>query len=184
MDTFVEQIVTKRRDGRDMGIIGLILFGMLALVVACAYFFMYIGMFALIIIAGAGYGAWFLLSSRNIEFEYSVTNGDIDIDTIIARRKRNRLVSVSGSKLESFEPYEEAAYASRKFDRTVMAAPSTKDEGLWAFTYRSKKNGRTLVIFQPEKRVVSAFKIGLPSMMAREVTKKMEAMYPEDENDG
>jgi len=184
MDTFVEQIVTKRRDGRDMGIIGLILFGMFLIITACVYFFIYLGMFSLIIIAGAGYGAWFLLSSRNVEFEYSVTNGDIDIDTIIARRKRKRLVSVSGSKLESFEPYDETAYASRKFDRTVMAAQSPKDKGLWAFTYRSKKNGHTLVIFQPEKRVVNAFKIGLPSMMAREVTKKIDAMYPEDENDG
>ena len=100
-----------------------------------------------------------------MEFEYSITNGDVDIDRIVARRKRNRLVSVRGQKIESAGKYDAARMQNRPFDRTVMAASSLAEEGLYYFTYHSKKSGSTIVIFQPDERVKDAFYKSLPKLV-------------------
>ena len=173
MDAFVEQIVSKKKGGKEIGIIvgSLVL---LAALLFAGYLFLipYIRQFFLLLAAAAIYGEWWLITEQNVEYEYSVTNGDIDIDQITARRRRKRIVSVPGAKIESLEPYRREAYAERSFDRRVMAAPSIAAEGLWCFTYRSKKNGHTLVVFQPEQRVIETLRTGLNVTVQRELDKK------------
>mgnify|MGYP000845894750 CR=1 FL=1 len=174
MDTFVEQIVAKRKGAKEWAIIiGSLVLCVLLVLFAFPFLFAFLSILAAALVVALGYGEWWLITSQNVEFEYSVTNGDIDIDQIIARRKRKRIVSVVGNKLEVLEPYNAAAYASRPFDRKVMAAPSEQDEGLWCFTYRSKKSGHTLVVFQPERRVLDALIVGLPAYVQRETNKKL-----------
>lgn len=177
MDTFVEQIVAKKKGGKEIGIIVLVI---LAAVLLSAVLVLYLGPMFLILLIGIGYGAWFLITNQNVEFEYSVTNGDIDIDQITAQRKRKRIVSVSGSKIESMEPYREAEFANRHFDRTVMAAPSLQ-EATWCFSYRSKKNGHTLVVFSPEERVLEALKSGLSTLLQLELKKRALQEKPSSE---
>ncbi len=169
MDTFVEQIVVKKKGGKEWAIIA----GILVAALILAALALLLGPFALLLIAGIGYGAYWLITSQNIEYEYSVTNGDIDIDQIIARRKRKRIVSVSGQKIESMQPYKPEEYVGRQFDRTVIAAPSAAEPGLWCFTYSSKKNGRTMVVFQPEERVLSALKAGLTKLVQLDMNRKL-----------
>ena len=169
MDTFVEQIVVKKKTGKEIAIITGILLA--AVIVAVVLFILlFVSSFLLDILLC--YGAWWLITSQNVEYEYSLTNGDIDIDQITARRKRKRVVSVAGSKVESAGIYDPAAFVGRKFDRMVMAAPSPYDEGVWYFTYRSKKNGSTLVLFQPDERVLSAFQESLPKLLQLDLKRK------------
>lgn len=172
MDTFVEQIVAKKKSGTDLAVIaGIVLLLLILLLFVVPLLFAYIGFLAPLLLIAAGYGAWWLITSRNLEYEYSVTNGDIDIDQIIARRKRKRVVSVAGPKIESLLPYRPEALTGRKFDRQLIAAPSANEPDLWCFTYHSKKNGHTLVIFQPEDRVLEALKVGLSALVLRETNK-------------
>ena len=174
MDTFVEQIVAKKKGAKEYAIIfGSITAALIIITIFLPYLFAFSPL-SLLIIAGIGYGIWWFLTSLNIEYEYSVTNGEIDIDQIIARRKRKRIVSVAGSKIEVLEPYNAPDYAVRQFDRRVIAAPSLAENDLWCFTYRSKKNGHTLVVFQPEKRVLEALKSGLSALVLRETNKKTQ----------
>ena len=100
--------------------------------------------------------------------EYCVTDADmsvsIDVDQITARRKRKRLVSVSGRKIQALLPFYPTAPMG-KYQRTVMVAPSLAEEGLWYFTYHSKKNGNTFVVFQPNERVLRQLYAGLPKLV-------------------
>ena len=168
MDTIVEQIVKKKRDGKDIALI--VGIWLLFLIVSAAAV-MFLGMFGFLILCAAGYGAWWLTTERSREFEYSLTNGSIDIDEIIAQRKRKRIVSVNGEKIEAAGVYD-AAMQGRAFDRRVTAAPSEAEPGLWYFTYHSKKNGHTLVVFQPDERVLAAFRDSLPKLLQLEVARK------------
>lgn len=182
VDTFVEQIIAKKKGGKEYAIIFGSIFGVLVVLALIFLFVPFLQFLFLFLVLGAGYGLWWLITSQNVEYEYSVTNGDIDIDQIIAQRKRKRVVSVSGAKIETFAPYVAAEHASRHYDRTVMAATSPAAEGLWCFTYRSKKNGHTLVIFQPERRVLMALRNGLPKLIQLDLDKKLKQMrdlYPE-----
>ena len=115
-------------------------------------------------------------TARNKEYEYCVTNGDVDIDLITAKRARKRVVSVAGRKIETLLPYD-TAKSTAGYQRVVVAAPSLREAGLWSFTYHSKKNGHTLVVFQPEQRVLSALYQGLPKLVQMDTRRAMEALH-------
>lgn len=163
MDTFIEQIIQKKKSGKEYAIIfGVIVLGLVLIVAS----WMFIPIFSVFVVAGVGFGGWYLITEQSKEFEYSVTNGSIDVDMIIARRRRKRVVSVSGSKLEALLPYDPSHPVNAgAYQRIVMAAPSDREEGLWYFTYHSKKNGHTMVIFQPEQRVLQALYSGLNKLV-------------------
>ena len=161
MYTFIEQIVLKKKDAKEIAII--VGVALAALVVAVAAF-LFLPSFLVFVLVGVGYGAWWLISAQNKEYEYCVTNGDIDVDLIVARRKRRRVVSVAGRKVESLLPYDPQKPQSM-YQRVVVAAPSAEVAGLWCFTYHSKKNGHTLVVFQPEERVLQALYGGLQKLV-------------------
>ena len=160
MDSFFEQIVKKKKGLSEWAVIVLSFFLALVLIVFVWLF----GIFQIIVTVGAIYGAWWLITTRNVEYEYCVTNGDIDVDKIVARRKRTRLVAVSGRKIRALAPYDPEKPLG-KFQRTLLLAPSIKSEGLWYFTYHSKKNGDTLVVFMPDDRVLGALYDGLPKLV-------------------
>ena len=160
MDSFFEQIVKKKKGVKEWAVILMVILAALVLLLLAL---LYMGSLIIIATVGIIYGAWWLATTQNVEFEYCVTNGDIDVDTIVARRKRKRLVSVAGRKIRALAPYDPQKPLG-KFQRTVVAAPSLREEGLWYFTYHSKKNGDTLVIFMPDDRVLGAFYDGLPKL--------------------
>lgn len=172
MDTFVEQLVKKKKSaGQILAIIGIVVAAVFLLAVSILFIGV-VGAFAAFIIIGVFYGAWYLLTAQNIEYEYCVTNGDIDIDRIIAQRKRQRIVSVSGKKVESAGRYLPEQWAGRQVDRTVIAAPSDHEDNLYYFTYHSKKRGHTLVVFQPDDRVKDSFYEGLPKLVQLDFNKE------------
>jgi len=159
MESFWEQIVQKKKGAKEWAIITAVIVGGLALL-----FLGFLMNLLIIALVAVGYGGWWLITTQNVEYEYCVTNGDIDVDQITARRKRKRLVSVAGRKIESLLPFDPAAPMG-KYQRTVVVAPSLQDEGLWCFTYHSKKNGHTFVVFRPDERILREFYGGLPKLV-------------------
>ncbi len=172
MDTFFEQIVKKKKTvGEWAGIVATVV---LAVALMVVLWIINLPLLTPLLIIGVGYGAWWLATGLNVEYEYCVTNGDIDIDLIMAKRKRKRIVSVVGRKVESLLPYDPAQVNEKAYQRVVIAAPSKKETGLWCFTYHSKKSGHTLVVFQPDGRVLHAFLDGLQSLVKIETRRAMQ----------
>ena len=171
MDTFFEQIVVKKKSPGELAIV--VGTAILALVL-CALVFFYLSTIGAILVVGIGYGAWWLITAQNKEFEYCVTNGDIDIDLIISKRKRKRIVSVTGRKIQALLPYH-SGVSTQGYQRVVMAVSSVSAPGLWYFTYHSKKNGKTLVVFQPNERVLTAFYEGLADRLIKRDTQRAAA---------
>lgn len=165
LDTFVEQIIVRKKTKAQVVMAVLTMAVASVLVV---FSLLFLTPYAPILLVLIGVAMWWLLTGMNSEYEYCITNGDIDIDRIIARRKRERVVSVSLHKLETVGRYDPAKWQGRQVDRVVMAAPSEREEGLYCFSYRSKKRGHTLVVFQPNERVLEAFRAGLPRLLQNE----------------
>lgn len=167
MDVFVEQLVTRRRGAREfLCVFGLTLAGLLLVAASM----MFVLSFAPVVLVLVCYGWWWCFKMLGCEYEYSVTNGDIDIDCIRGRSRRRRIVSVRGEKIESLAPCRADESFSR-FDRIVPCSSGSKDAKLWCFTYHSKKNGHTVVIFEPNDRVWNALVEGLPYLVQREAQK-------------
>ena len=94
MDTFFEQIVRIKKSGSTLALVLFIWF--LAISVAVfLFFFPLLGALSAIVIIGILYGAWWLSTKFNVEYEYIVTNEDMDVDKIINKSARKRLASIT-----------------------------------------------------------------------------------------
>lgn len=162
MDTFIEQLVAKRSTAKDTIFRILIVLGVL--VVAVISYFLSIltplPMIGMLVLVGGCYGAYFLMTSLNVEYEYIVTNGELDIDKIIARRKRKRLLTVSAKTFEEFGPYTENT--SFEAAQTTVEATDASGQGIYYAVFRHPAHGQTSLFFTPDERVLEAIKIALP----------------------
>ena len=94
MDAFIEKIVVKRKSTVDYLItIGIILLSFVLAIVILALTSGIIGQIAFLLAIGVVYLGFRLQSRTNLEFEYLVTNGALDIDKIMSQRKRTRIFS-------------------------------------------------------------------------------------------
>ena len=103
-DIYLEYILKKKKTGGQKAIIAVIIFA--AIIVSLALLLLIFatatalsgtqfGSFSfsigLVLIAFAWYGAYLLMSMQNIEYEYILTNSEIDIDKIMSKKARKRI---------------------------------------------------------------------------------------------
>lgn len=178
-DTYLEYIIKKAPEAKTSILKVLIIVGTVIL--------SYVGMvlltssealsqfssFFLLVIAGIIYGAYRLVTSFNYEFEYIVTNGDLDVDKIIAKRERKRLVSMSTADVEIMAPYDNMYkhnYETGTFAQTINATSSKYAKNPWFIVADTKKYGRVRVMWEPTERMIE----NMRSYMPRKVMKAQE----------
>lgn len=163
MDYFCEYMIRRKKSGKDIAIIiGLILAGIiLTIVLFPLMFYQLVGSFMLLAIVGVWYGAYILISGRNIEYEYTVTNGDLDVDSIAARRKRKRVISVKGKEIELLAPVMDEKFR-REFEnvnitKVIDASTGVISENTY-FAVFVKDAQRTKLLFEPSDKMLRIFK--------------------------
>lgn len=159
MDIFVEQIIKKKFGLLDYAVaVGSVLVG-LALILLSVIFIPYLSAFVLI---GVCFGAYYAISSRSVEFEYSVTNGDITVDKIIFRRKRKRILSVDAHEVDAMGKYNPEEHRGKSYAGRYICSVRDNGEGSWYFSAHHPKKGYILVVFDPEEKVLNAIRPFLP----------------------
>jgi hypothetical protein len=104
LDIFNEQLVKAAKSPKRVILKALFIFlclcaGILILFFVPAYFFA----ISLLIYAGLIWLTWYLVSAQNVEYEYILTNTDLDIDKITAKRSRKRLISINVTSFTDFK---------------------------------------------------------------------------------
>ena len=175
MDHYNEQLVRKLSEPKDMIIRILIVFLTLVVVSICIGAAILFGFLPLIIIGGgACYLAYLLIGGTFIEYEYIVTNNDLDIDKISGKRKRKRLITVKLNTVKDWGEY--TGKENIKADTTVVASDAS-GYGMWYIDAEHEKYGRVMVIFSPVEETVYNINCGVP----HGVRKKMEMKEEEKE---
>jgi hypothetical protein len=164
---FIEKIVKKRKTAYDyLSTIGLIFLGIIIIIGITFVDILY--NFVFLAAVGVAFGIYQFMKYNNVEFEYSVLNGDIDIDRILGMSRRKRIFSASCREFEVFAPLESPLHAgaAAKYRNVLYAVTSMKDPGIYFFaaSYNDKK---TLVYFQPDERMLNNFAIYNPNVMSR-----------------
>ncbi|MDD2956172.1 MAG: hypothetical protein PHD67_07645 [Oscillospiraceae bacterium] len=170
-DVFIEHLVKKKNTPLEWLLRVLILLGAALLSVILFMFSGYLGVFqtfALMLIAGVIYGAWYIFTSFNVEFEYSITNGEMDVDKIIAQRKRKRLISVKCKDFETFGRYKPEEHAGRNYQTKILAYDSASSDDAWYCTFRTTANGNTLLVFNATDKMLGAMKTTMPKPLVFE----------------
>ncbi len=159
--TFMEKIVKRKKQPIDnIKIAGLILAVFLIIILSLSIKFLVA--FAPILIIGSAWGAWWLITGMNMEYEYSVTENFIDIDCIIAQRKRSRVFSGDVKEFEICARVNTDFFRDyNKPNRKVLNFAPTDDPKRNYFIVsknnakKAKTKGETvLVIFEPDERMI------------------------------
>lgn len=160
MDSVAEQIVSKRESDSDKIKKYLYLIGGPALGILLAIFSRVSAQFGFIIgIAAAASilgGIYFGLNS-GVEYEYSVVNGEIDIDKIIAQKKRQSMISFSATAFTAFGKYSDDTPAADETAVTVMAIGDT-DLDMYYGDFSTDSLGKCRLIFTPNSKILNGIK--------------------------
>jgi len=96
-DVFKEQLVAKKRTIKDYILVILI---MLVAIVLLLFVIPMLGTFSLLAVALILFGTYWLIQRFDIEYEYILTNDELDVDKIIGKSKRKKLLTVSVKEFE------------------------------------------------------------------------------------
>lgn len=158
MDIFVEKIVARKKTTQDFLITFGIIFGSFVACVA-AFVVPVLNMVAPVLMVAVLYFGFYFSKSRNIEFEYAVTNGDLDIDKIIAQRKRKRIYSAASKDIEIVAKLKSDKYTPEYQNiKNRIEAVSSMEESDVYFVVSTYNGARTIVFFQPDNRMIDSFK--------------------------
>lgn len=162
MDIFLEKIVQRKKTILDTAFIAGIILLATALIMVLGSFSIFRS-FAPLFVVGLGYIAYAFIRNRSIEYEYIVTNGDLDIDMIIARRKRKRIFSGNCKDFEIIAKMTSGQYDynTQSIKKRITAVSSMESTDVYFITL-IKDGQKTLVFFEPHAKMIESFKKYIP----------------------
>ena len=168
MDNFAEQLVKKNETNADktrriaMLIVG-ILFTIALLLLAILARRPLIMLLGFALSAVAGYGTYYYVQNTYVEYEYTFTNGDLDVDKIIAKKKRHEMLSTNIRKFTDFGKYEEGMEETD--DMTVIMATDNIASHEYYADFTDESVGSARLIFVPDERMLENIKKFLPAKL-------------------
>lgn len=176
MDNFAEQLVKKNLTASEKtqhtvkivaGVVGtlvLLAFGILTLGNPV------ISVIGFILAVGAGYGTFYTMQSSYVEYEYAFTNGELDVDKIIAKKKRKALISVEVDKFTDFGKYTEEI--EEPDDMTVVISSDNIASHEYYADFQHEDYGLTRLVFAPNEKILDNIKRYLPANVRAKLAKE------------
>lgn len=143
---YKEYLVKRKKGAKEILLSIAIYLVALALSLASLIFLNAAGL-ELLISVGLFYGGYKLATSFNREFEYTVTEDCVDVDTIFNASSRKKLISFKMKEVEIIAPVDSDKYKEySKNDYKVIDASTHRKEASVYFA-AVEKNGKNLVLF-------------------------------------
>lgn len=165
MDIFCEYIVKKR-----IGVIDVLkLIALAALAVIVAYLVLLFGSFFL----GSGVGlvlafvvlyfAYKFSKDMFVEYEYALTNNELDIDKILGKSRRKHIITVDFKTVEICASINDNRFTS-EYNTSVskILDVTGKSDNEIYFVNFTTDQGRTRVLFQPTDKMKDGLKLVNP----------------------
>ena len=163
MDNIAEQLISKQPTSGDRAKLALISVGGILLASVAMFFAIITGIMVLVLVAvGLIAGTVYYISGAYVEYEYIITNDEMDIDKIIGKRKRKRMITVDLSGAEDFAPYP--SEQDIKADATVFATSGSEKDAYYLVTAHSSY-GKVKIIFNPNEKIREAIMQELPNAL-------------------
>lgn len=167
MDIYAEQLVKKKVSNKDIVKKALIVAVAFTLAAASMTFAFATGLMTLILLAvGILFGAVWLINNTSLEYEYIVTNSDLDIDKIIAKKKRKRLITLKLGSATEFGAYN--GTQGKDSEVTVVATDGTLNSVFYLLVKHSA-HGSTMLLFSPDQRMYDNIISALPHKLKLEL---------------
>ncbi|MBR5506567.1 MAG: hypothetical protein IKV88_00795 [Clostridia bacterium] len=171
MDTFIEYMIKQKKKKGDYTKAALIILAATFVVMIVTLVFLvlpsyFISMWPLTV-AGIYFGAYKIISSFDVEYEYILTNGELDVDRITHRKKRKRIITIHVKSFIEFGKIgDENEKKHKKEDFTNIINASANSSTYTDYYAVFFKNGQRMkLIFNPTVRMIDAFKPYAPRVV-------------------
>ncbi len=169
-DTFIEYMLKAKKTPSTVFRQILIVLTAVILLLAVTFIFLILPPAALnvypLFMAGIIFVAYRLFASLEVEFEYILTNGELDIDKITNRKRRKRIITIDTRTFIEFGRAEKKDFSdkSKEFARVIDA--SGHSEAFCDYYAVFYKNGQKIkLIFNPTGKMIDVFKFYAPRVL-------------------
>ncbi len=173
MDQFAEQLVRKTATSQDDLKKGLLIAGIIVLTLLSLYVTFFVAPIAVVLPVGIVYLGIYLFRLQKVEYEYSCTNGTLDIDKIMGQVKRVEMLSIDVSAFTVYGKAEECA-GSRE-DMTTFSATGVSLMGdadsaeEYYAEFEHPEHGTCCLYFTPDARLREALEPFLPRTLRKKL---------------
>ena len=100
----------------------------------------------------------------NVEYEYCVTNGDLDIDKVIGKKRRKKFARVKLRDVEYFAPFEDEyiTVAEKSGAKKILNAASSFDAPRLYFILYYSNSEKVCLLFEPTDEMIENFSHYVP----------------------
>ena len=176
MDVFSETLIKRKYNKKDKNKIKL----MFATLLICSVIFIlvipflalmsglaYITTASLIIYGIIIFAVWRALKKMQLEYEYIIVNDTLDIDEIVAQKKRSRLITVELKTVEDAGRYTQGQFEGRAFETVIHAEKNLEGHENFYIILSHPTARRTLIVFTPDELMLSALHKTLPRQIEK-----------------
>lgn len=182
MDKFAEQLVKKYPSSSETLkktlIVVAAVIGCIVAVLFCVTLPKLSPVFILFAI-GVIYGAFWLINSMYTEYEYEVTNGDLDISKIIAKKKRSDLLSVKVSDFTSLSEYDENNFTEDDNMTRYHCSDGTINHLFYA-DFSDEDGEKCRLYFSPSVSIIEAMLPFLKPQIKEDIKALLEKQIKEE----
>jgi hypothetical protein len=157
VDVFIEKLVKKQKTPKDtLTAIGLIV-ASLVVVFFIIPMIPFVKGFLIFFIVAIPFFAYYVIRSQNIEYEYAYTNGELDVDKIVAESRRKRLLSVDCKDFEIVAKLSSDKYLEeyKNIPNRIEAVSSMTSPDVY-FAVFENGGKRTILYFEPDEKMIEA----------------------------
>lgn len=165
MDIYLEHMITKPRTAMETAccVIYYLVAASLTLLLAFVPLPTFAITFFPVIVFVLFWCAWKLARKyRKVEYEYILTNDELDVDRIIAKKERKRFLTVSVKKFEIMESCNSEKFAKYLSDSSIKvkfdASLGEGSENRYYSVFVNKKSERMLLVFNPTNEMLEAIR--------------------------
>ena len=163
MDFFCEYMVKHKKTAKDNIIVaGSVILGVILSAAAVLFLVRYIAAIAALIVVGIWYGAAYLIRSTDVEYEYILTNSMLDIDKIMSKKVRKRVVkNLNFKEITRCAPTNGEPVPDEPGMKVFDYSGDIADKSVYYVDF--KKNGEnTRIYFQPNAKMLKNIKMENP----------------------
>lgn len=160
LEGYTEWIVKKKASLRDKGLLFGAVLGAILVSLVVLFFALPTGWAPLgfLLIAAVWYGIYRLTGIFHVEYEYIMTDDEMDVDRITDKRSRKHVLSVSAKNIEMFRPFEEEYLKEITGELRRVDVSSGQKEAQRYFIVAPDKEGKKLfLIFEPNEKLLERF---------------------------
>ncbi len=169
MDNFAEQLVKKNETSSDktrrvmMIVVGILFSIALAVLAVLQLRTPLLALLGFVLSVVAAYGTYNIVQNTYVEYEYAFTNGELDVDKIIAKKKRREMVSTNVRQFTDFGKYSDDLEETD--DMTIIFATDNIASHEYYADFNDEEVGPARLVFAPDERMLENIVKFLPAKL-------------------